>query len=334
MKITALVALGAVQAAIPNTGNRKRLGAVGVEDEIRENGGKYGFSGDLMEASFMSHIPGIQGEQAKREDTWFYYESQVAGKWYRVIYTPHSLPYGGYANADAPITTEDGTTGYTLGPCNRALDALYEAEEAGEDTAALKETCEEKCVLFSEGTDYFDAKDCNDPKGSLQMGHPTNNEWIKALWEFESTINYYERRDNGEEIEENWFDAFEPPHVVGSKIYPELANGGEQEVDESLVVDADITAEEVANLTETMNIAGNVDLETICRRLRSAGANVLCGDEETTEETPAETTTEETPAETTTEDSSAEEEEEDEESGFLVNGASLVLLFVSMAIFK
>ena len=81
--------------------------------------------------------------------------------------------------------------------------------------------------------------------------------------------------------------------------------------------------EEIANTTD-LQIGQVQNDATMCRRLRSAGVDVNCGDEETTTE---ETTTETTTEETTT-------EEKDEESGFLVNGASLVLLLVSMAIFK
>ena len=312
MKIIALIALGAVQAAIPNTGRRHRMATMGKSAEVRENGGKYGYSGDLMSASLISALmPNrVFGAQAKRDDTWFYYKSPFEDEWYKVVYVPHAVSYGKYPSANAEITTADGNVGYTLGPCNDAVKALYDATEAGEDTVALKADCEAKCVLFTEATDYFDAKDCNDPQGSLRRGsRGSTHPWMEALYAFEDQISV-----NSDELEDGWFDSFVPPHVVGSKIYPELASGEEQEeFDEELVHVADTTV--VENVTD--HVVGEVELST-----------VSLPDEETTTE---ETTTETTAATTTAATTAAAK---DEDSGFLVNGVSMVLLFVSMAIFK
>ena len=333
MKIAALVVLGAVQAAITikNTGNRVRLGS--ISDKFPSDGERYGLSGDLMKASLMSALSyGVFGQQGKREDTWFYYQSAFENDWHRVVYAPHQMAPD---NSKSYILAEDGTKGHNLMWCNWAIRRLFEAQGGVKDTwlynfpdndaeniDELKAECEAECVLFANGTDYFDAKNCDDPEASLAMGvRGATHPWIEALTAFSATI---------EEKTGNWFDGFVPPHVVGSKIYPELANGDEQDVDESLVVTHSFTdseIEEIANATDLQ--IGHVQNDaTMCRRLRSAGVDVTCGDEETTtEETTTETTTEETTTETTT-------EEKDEESGFLVNGASMVLLLVSMAIFK
>merc|ERR1711976_983470 len=100
-------------------------------------------------------------------------------------------------------------------------------------------------------------------------------------------------------------------HVVGSKIYPELASGEEQEeFDEELVHVVDTTV--VEDVTD--HVVGEVEISTVS----------LPDEETTTEETTTETT-----AATTATTAAAK----DEDSGFLVNGVSMVLLFVSMAIF-
>ena len=268
MKIAALVVLGAVQAAITikNTGNRVRLGS--ISDKFPSDGERYGLSGDLMTASLMSALSyGVFGQQGKREDTWFYYQSAFENDWHRVVYTPHSMAPN---NPNSYLLAEDGTKGHNLMYCNAAIRRLYEAQGGvkenifnypandTENIDAIKAECEEMCVLFATGTDYFDAKNCDDPQGSLAMGvlgatHP----WIEALRAFSATI---------EEKTGNWFDSFVPPHVVGSKIYPELANGEEQDVDASLVVTHNITVSHMQS--------------ALCRHLRTFGTDVACEDDE------------------------------------------------------
>ena len=311
---------------VPTTGERHRLmmaqsEAYGGDEEY--HGATYGASGDLISAEFAKAFQPneastewkIWTSQANNDDTWFYYLNPLTDSWYKVVYQSWSASPLILATGSAEI---NGTTAWDLDECNQAIRALYEADEA---TTELTEDCEEKCVLFTVATDWTDAKDCSDPAGSLKMGSPgSGHEWLDALRAFTAEVE--EKLANGEET--NYLADFVPPHVVGSKLNPEVQN--------ATFLDS-VNATQIANHAEmintnTTNCIGNCDGGN-----STAPGDDTAGDDTTVDDTPADNSTVTVDDSTTTTGTTTTPAEEEEESGFLVNSVSLVL-FASMAIFK
>jgi len=340
MKLIAFAMAAAVQSAftapgnVPATGKRYRFMTLDTNKDNGNVGGlaygaNYGMSGDLVSGPMWtlkasskdtnSAEENVFLNQANNPDTWFYYQSPLNDRWYKTIYMPFSEPasFSQIGSADGSSKTIDGTTVYGLYPCNNAIVALYEAEEEGvaeAEKVKLEEDCEKKCVAFTVATDFTDAKDCTDPKGSLPLGRKgSDHPWLEPLYQLAADIQA--KIDSGEEVPDESYD-FTPPHVVGSKVL----NGEEQNVDTQQVAD-DIAALEEHNKID--DVIGNV--------------HVPVGDEVTDAPTTAAPTTAEpsTAAPTTAAPTTAAPTvtEDDEESGVLINSLSLVLL-VAMANFQ
>jgi len=363
MKLSFLALAASVTATftpggkMPKTGNRIH-NMMYWEKKVAENNGPtgpaYGASGDLLSAEMwgmedLSQFGPMQ-HQGHRDETNFYYHmpeglgmegssnglSQV--EWIRVIYMPWlaAAPASGQ-----PRGTINGTTVYGLDDCNEAGRALYYASQDGSDAAeieTLTADCEAKCILFSVETDWTNARNCSDPASALQMGTKgSGHPWLEPMYDFEAAVAA--QKANGEEPD-TIYD-FVPPHVVGSKIMPveEQAEVNMTQIDNQ----AELMAEQQAhiealynNRTDNMTITVGGEeqtLETMCRRLRSAGVEVNCGDDDGEDGTSGNGTdvvVEPAPVvgNTTATDT------ETEESGSLINNVSLALLAFSIAIFK
>ena len=360
MKLSFLALAASVTATftpggkMPKTGNRIH-NMMYWEKKVAENNGPtgpaYGASGDLLSAEMWGMEDLSTGRpmahQGHRDETNFYYHmpeglgmdgsshglSEV--EWIRVIYMPWlaAAPASGQ-----PRGTINGTVVYGLDDCNEAGRALYYASQDGSDAAeieTLTADCEAKCILFSVETDWTNARNCSDPAGALPIGHPgSGHQWLQAMYDFEAAVA--SQKANGEEPD-TIYD-FVPPHVVGSKIMPveEQAEVNMTQIDNN----AELMAEQQAhiealynNRTDNMTITVGGEeqtLETMCRRLRSAGVEVNCGDDDGTSGNGTDVVVEPAPVvgNTTATDT------ETEESGSLINNVSLALLAFSIAIFK
>jgi len=344
MKISLLAFTASVQATfqapgkIPNTGNRRHfmtLRTVTDENGQEKTGGiaygaDYGMSGDLVSGNmFNTWLEAAEesGEdvdikdkilwgQVQNDETWFYYQSPLNDQWYKAIYMPFEEP--AFSQLGHEETKEiNGTEVYGLFQCNDAIKKLYASEiNGGTDDGTLKAECEEKCRLYTVATDFTNAKDCNDPAGSLPIGAEGNpHPWLAPLYEFIETVE--EKVENGDAT--NYILDFEAPHTVGSKIFPELEDGEPDDVNATQIANTIADLENLNKDNITATFGGN-DIEVICRLLRSGGADVICGDEtETTETEPTEVVDDKV--------------EEDDDSGFVINSVSLAL-FAVIAIFK
>jgi len=361
MKLSFLALAASVTATftpggkMPKTGNRIH-NMMYWEKKVAENNGPtgpaYGASGDLLSAEMWGMEDLSTGRpmahQGHRDETNFYYHmpeglgmegssnglSQV--EWIRVIYMPWlaAAPASGQ-----PRGTINGTAVYGLDDCNEAGSALYYASQDGSDAAeieTLTADCEAKCILFSVETDWTNARNCSDPASALQMGTKgSGHPWLEPMYDFEAAVA--SQKANGEEPD-TIYD-FVPPHVVGSKIMPveEQAEVNMTQIDNN----AELMAEQQAhiealynNRTDNMTITVGGEeqtLETMCRRLRSAGVEVNCGDDDGEDGTSGNGTdvvVDPAPVVANT------TETETEESGSLINSVSLALIALSIAIFK
>ena len=249
-----------------------------------------------------------------------------------------------------PRGTINRTTVYGLDDCNEAGRALYYASQDGSDAAeieTLTADCEAKCILFSVETDWTNARNCSDPASALQMGtRGSGHPWLEPMYDFEAAVA--SQKANGEEPD-TIYD-FVPPHVVGSKIMTveEQAEVNMTQIDNNAALMAEQQAHIEAlynNRTDNMTITVGGEeqtLETMCRRLRSAGVEINCGDDvvngtsgngtdvvvDTVPVVGNTTATDTTATNTTATDT------ETEESGSLINNVSLALIALSIAIFK
>ena len=294
--------------------------------------GFYAASGDLASADFWGMFDGynsryrshvdLVGQQGQRDETWFYYQSpfrdawqdQGDYPWYRVIYMPWFV--GKFSDsATGEAYTINGTEVYTVGDCDKAVNALLDSTIDDAEKETLKDDCEVKCVLFSEDTDWFNKRNCSDPAGSLHIGWPgSGHPWLQPLFDFENEVKL--KIANGEET--NFIFDFVPPHEVGSKI---MAPETQDDVNTTQIENAqqlmhDLNPHLFGNMTVTV-VDGHVVHGAV---VNGAVVNETDVDEPVVTTTAAATTT------TTVKVS-------EEESGFLINSVSISLL-AAMTIFN